>query len=133
MTEKSRETEFSMVIGEVLRYGVVISFAVIALGSILLFLENSTGYYTVGSAEQLFDRHNTFLIGLVPLIQGVVSLKPYAIIDLGLLILLATPIARVVISIFMFTEQKRYIFVAITVSVLAILLASTFILGPLLA
>jgi uncharacterized membrane protein len=125
--------DFNLIIGNVLRYGVVISFAIIALGSALLFLENSTGYYSLGTAEELFQRHNRFLIGFVPLIQGVIAAKPYAVIDLGLIVLLATPIARVLISIFLFAEEKRYVYVAITACVLAILLASTFILGPLLA
>jgi uncharacterized membrane protein len=125
--------DFNSIIGNVLRYGVVISFIVIVIGSLLLFSEGTTGYYALGSAESLFERHNKFLVGFVPLIQGVITGKPYAIIDLGLIILLATPIARVAISIFLFAEQKRYIFVAITVAVLFILLASTFIIGPMLA
>ena len=128
-----KKIDFNSIIGNVLRYGVVISSIVIATGSILLFGEMSTGYYPVGSASDLFDRHNKFLIGLAPLIQGVLSAKPYAIIDLGLIILLATPITRVLISIFLFAGEKRYIFVAITCTVLTILLVSTFILGPLLA
>ncbi len=128
-----KEVDFNTVIGMVLRYGVIASFTVIGVGSVLLFAEGQTGYYPLGSAEQLFERHNRFLIGLVPLIQGVISAKPYAIIDLGLLILLATPIARVFISIFLFLKERRYIFVLITITVLALLLFSMFVLGPLMS
>jgi uncharacterized membrane protein len=124
-------TDFKSAISFVLRYGVIASFIVVALGSTLLFLEGQTGYYQVGSAEQLFDSQNRFLIGLVPLIQGVASAKPYAVIDLGLGVLLATPVARVVISVFLFMEEKRYAFVAITATVLAILLLSMFVVAPL--
>lgn len=127
------ETDFNTVIGLVLRYGVIISFTVVSVGCILLFAEGQTGYYPLGSAEQLFERHNHFLIGLVPLLQGVVSAKPYAIIDLGLLILLATPVVRVFISIFLFLQEKRYIFVLITITVLALLLFSMFVVGPLVS
>ena len=126
-----KEVDFNAVIGLVLRYGVIVSFAVISVGSILLFVEGQTGYYPLGNAEQLFERHNLFLIGLVPLIQGIIAAKPYAIIDLGLLILLATPIARVFISIFLFLKERRYVFVLITVTVLALLLFSIFVVGPL--
>ena len=133
MIDQRNEPDFNSIIGNVLRYGVIISFILISTGSALLFLENNTGYYPIENAEQLFARQNRFLIGLVPLVQGVVAGKPYAIIDLGLLVLLATPIARVFISIFLFSFEKRYIFVAITVTVLAILLSSTFMLGPRLA
>lgn len=110
----------------------MISFAIIALGSVLLFAEGQTGYYALGSAEQLFERQNRFLIGFVPLLQGVAAAKPYAIIDLGLLVLLATPIARVFISIFLFFEERRYAFVLVTLVVLGLLLFSTFVLGPFL-
>jgi uncharacterized membrane protein len=125
--------DFKAAIGLVLRYGVIASFLVVALGSVLLFLEGQTGYYPMGSAEQLFDAQNRFLIGPVPLVQGVASAKPYAVIDLGLGVLLATPVARVVISIFLFTAEKRYAFVAITATVLAILLLSMFVVAPLIS
>jgi uncharacterized membrane protein len=126
-------TDFKSAIGLVLRYGVIASFIVVASGSVLLFLEGQTGYYPIGSAEQLFDSPNKFLIGLAPLIQGVASAKPYAVIDLGLAVLLATPVARVVISIFLFAAEKRYAFVAITATVLAILMLSMFVVAPLVS
>jgi len=127
------ETDFNTIVALLLRYGVVTSFVAICIGSILLFAESQTGYYALGSAEQLFERHNRFLIGLVPLVQGVAAAKPYAIVDLGLLILLATPIARVFVSIFLFAKERRYAFVLITITVLSLLLFSTFVLGPSLA
>jgi uncharacterized membrane protein len=124
---------FKVVIGIVLRYGVIASFAIVALGSAFLFLEGQTGYSRLGTAEDLFGAQNGFLIGLGPLVQGVASAKPYAIIDLGLVVLLATPVARVVISVFLFAEEKRYIFVAITATVLAILMLSMFVVAPLVS
>jgi uncharacterized membrane protein len=134
MVRGGGRTDFSAVIGLVLRYGVVVSFMVICLGSILLFSEGQTGYYPVGTeAGQLFGGHGRFLIGIVPMFQGVAAAKPYAIIDLGLLILFATPIARVFVSIFLFLDERRYVFVIITVAVLALLLFSTFVLGPVIA
>ncbi len=126
-------TDFKAVIGLVLRYGVIASFAIVALGSTLLFLEGRTGYNQLGTAEELFRAHNSFPIGPLPLVQGLASAKPYAIIELGLIVLLATPVARVVISIFLFAEEKRYIFVAITASVLAILVLSMFVVAPLVS
>jgi uncharacterized membrane protein len=128
--EEQREDTFSSLIGFVLRYGVITSFAIVTLGCVLLFAEGQTGYFTLTSAQQLVDAQNRFLIGLVPLARGVASLKPYAVIDLGLLVLLATPVARVVVSVPLFAEQKRYAFVAITATVLVILLLSMFVVAP---
>jgi uncharacterized membrane protein len=125
------ENDFNRIIGLVLRFGVTIAFAVIALGSGLLFVEDRTGYGSLGSTEQLYS--HPFVPGLNSLLQGVIAAKPFAIIDLGLIILFATPVARVAISIFLFFEEKRYIFVWITILVLSILLFSTFVIGPLLS
>ncbi|HZY94703.1 MAG TPA: DUF1634 domain-containing protein [Candidatus Bathyarchaeia archaeon] len=125
------EKDFNRTIGLVLRVGVTIAFAVIAIGSGLLFVEGQSGYGSPGSAEQLYN--NRFVLGLAPLFQGVFAAKPFAIIDFGLILLFATPLARVFISIFLFFEEKRYIFVWITIVVLSILLLSTFVIGPLLS
>lgn len=128
MEVDERETEFKSAIGLVLRYGVVLAFALVAVGSALLFFEGQTGYGPLGTAEQLFAARND-LTGLAPLVHGVGSAKPYAIIDLGLVVLLATPVARVVISTFLFLDERRYAFVAITLTVLAILLLSIFVVA----
>jgi len=127
------EAGFKAAIGLVLRYGVIASFALVALGSLLLFLEGQTGYRPMGTAEQLFDAQGGFPVGLSPLIQGVAAAKPAAIVDLGLVVLLATPVARVVISMFLFAEERRYAFVAITAAVLGILLLSMFVVAPLVS
>lgn len=125
--------DFKKAIGLVLRYGVVASFALVALGSVLMFLEGQTGYGRMGNAEQLFGARDTFLVGLAPLLRGIASAKPYAIIDLGLVVLLATSVARVVISILFFLGEKRYVFVAVTATVLAILMVSVFVVAPLIS
>jgi uncharacterized membrane protein len=131
MTEE--RLDFREVIGLVLRYGVFASFAAVALGSALLFLEGGTGYYSLGTAQQLVGAQNKFLLGFGPVLQGAAAAKPYAIIELGLILLLATPVARVTISIFLFAAEKRWIFVAITATVLAILAFSMFVVAPLVS
>jgi len=54
--------------------------------------------------------------------------EPLAIAQLGLLVLLATPIARVAVSVVAFALERDRIYTAITLAVLAILLASVFLL-----
>ncbi len=127
-----RKVDFNTVIGKVLRYGVITSFVVISVGSALLFAEGQTGYYPLVSAGQLIQR-STSLTGLAPLIRGIVSAKTYAIISLGLLILLATPVVRVFISIFLFMEEGRRAFVLITTIVFALLMFSIFVVAPLVS
>ena len=50
--------------------------------------------------------------------------EPDAVISLGLLLLIATPIMRVAASVLLFLAQRDYRYVAITLFVLAVLLIS---------
>ncbi len=55
-------------------------------------------------------------------------LEPLAIVQLGLLTLLATPVVRVAASVIAFASESDRLYTAITAIVLAILLASIFLL-----
>jgi uncharacterized membrane protein len=56
------------------------------------------------------------------------TLEPLAICQLGLLVLLATPVARVASSVVGFALERDRLYTAITLAVLAILLAGIFVL-----
>jgi uncharacterized membrane protein len=56
------------------------------------------------------------------------ALEPAAICQLGLLTLLATPVARVAASVIGFALERDRLYTAITLAVLAILLVSIFVL-----
>ena len=56
------------------------------------------------------------------------SLEPLAMSQLGLLVLLATPVARVATSVVGFALERDRLYTAITVAVLLILLTSIFLL-----
>ena len=58
------------------------------------------------------------------MIGGVLALDPRAVIQLGLLLLIATPIARVAFSLLAFIRQRDRTYVVITAIVLAVLLYS---------
>jgi len=127
------EMDFNRVVGLVLRWGVIASFALIGVGSILLFAEGQTGYYPLTTAVMQVHNSNAFLVGIGPLAQGLATAKPFAIIELGLLILFGTPVSRVFIAVFLFFEERRYTFVIITLAVLALLLFSMFVVGPIMS
>ncbi|MGD9634012.1 MAG: DUF1634 domain-containing protein, partial [Pirellulales bacterium] len=59
---------------------------------------------------------------------GAAAFRGQAIIVAGLLILIATPVVRVAISVLVFLEQRDYTFALITATVLTILIIS-FALG----
>ncbi len=100
-----------------LRLGVYLSAAVIAIGMILFFAAGSSGYQT--------DQFPT-TVGAVW--SGTIHLKPSAIISLGLLLLIATPVFRVASSVLLFVFEKDHLYTLITLFVLCILIIS-FMLG----
>jgi uncharacterized membrane protein len=58
------------------------------------------------------------------IIHGALDLSGQAIIQLGLLILIATPVARVAFSAVAFAIERDFLYVWITLFVLAVLLYS---------
>ena len=113
------------ILGIVLRSGVVLSGAIIAIGAALFVsnhsLDDTSSYlaYNPGLIP-----HGNFPVGLASIVSGLVSLDPFSIIALGFLVLLATPVARVVLSLLLFAAEKDRMFVYLTATVLAILLFS---------
>lgn len=110
--------DMEMFIGRMLRTGVVTaSFICIAGGLMYIFRDGgSVADYSqfTGSPEDLR--------GFTGIFQGLVRLEPLAVIQLGVVVLLATPILRVAFSIIAFLIEKDYLYVVITCIVLAIIL-----------
>jgi uncharacterized membrane protein len=108
------------IVGNLLRSGVLLAATVVLAGG-LLFLARE-GY----SHPQfhVFRGEPQSLRTVSGVLRGTFHGQPRAIIQLGLLLLLATPIARVAFSAFAFALQGDRLYVAITLLVLAILLSS---------
>ncbi len=121
------------IIGWILRIGVTASALLVVAGVILLFVEHSTGY--PGSLDDLstllhYGHTRTTLFPTSPgdVFSGLAQLKPFALIALGLVLLIATPVLRVAASVVIFLLERDYAYVFITLLVLVILLVS-FLLG----
>jgi uncharacterized membrane protein len=116
------DQRIEIIIGGLLRTGVLLSAAVVLTGGVLYLLHyghNVTNYTTFhGEPERLKS--------LTDIVHGAVELEPRAIIQLGLLLLIATPVARVAFSAIAFAIERDYMYVVITLIVLAILLYSLF-------
>jgi uncharacterized membrane protein len=56
--------------------------------------------------------------------KGVLALQPRSVIQFGLLLLIATPIARVAFSVVAFAVQRDRLYLGLTLVVLAVLLWS---------
>jgi uncharacterized membrane protein len=121
------------VIGWILRVGVTTSALLIAAGVVLLFFTGSTGYD--GSLSNLdgLVRYSQSAGDRFPtspgdVLNGLIGLHPYALIALGLLVLIATPVVRVAASVLLFWLERDIAYVCITLLVLLILIIS-FLLG----
>ncbi len=112
--------ETEIIIGNLLRGGVIVSAAVVSLGgAIYLFRHGLTPV-----DYRVFRRQPAELSGAAGIIKGALSGHGRGLIQLGLLFLIATPIARVAFSVFAFAKQKDRLYVVITLIVLAILFYS---------
>ena len=108
------------IIGILLRTGVTIAAIVVFAGAIPYFLHQSTTApnYATFHSEPSDLRHVSGIL------KSSAALDPAGIIQLGLLLLIATPVARVAFSVFAFAEERDWMYVAITLIVLALLVYS---------
>jgi uncharacterized membrane protein len=118
-----------VVLSQLLRVGVLLSALVILFGVALLFAtQPQTGYFRQGLAGLTAYPP---LEGGAPVDRTVGEVaaglrvgEPDAVISLGLLSLIATPIVRVAASVLLFLAQRDYRYVVITLFVLTVLLTS---------
>ncbi len=117
LTQGEERTTF--MIGWILRGGVIASAAITLLGLLPLLIPPGG----------LTDRRlETFPHTLSEVWMGLLGLHPQAIIALGLLLLIATPVVTVTASAIAFAIERDRRFVVIALLVLAILITS-FLLG----
>jgi uncharacterized membrane protein len=105
--------------GWVLRIGVILSVVVMLVGFLLSYFQN---HPTVK-----FMEHATFKWSTHKLVIGVLHGSGESIIELGLLLLVLTPVTRVAVSVFLFTfVDKDRFYALVTLGVLALTLISLF-------
>ncbi|MGC8625344.1 MAG: DUF1634 domain-containing protein [Phycisphaerae bacterium] len=103
--------------GWVLRIGVLLSVAVMILGLTISFI------HTPPTVKEM--RHVVFNTNPVQLYQGVIHGSGKSIIDLGLLLLVLTPISRVAVSMALFAVVEHdWFYTWITLGVLLLTLIS---------
>lgn len=119
---KVTDYDMQQLIGQVLRYGVLVSGIVAIIGGIWYLYQHGSGipHYTVFNGE---PAGYTSLTGIL---KGLGEGSAKEIIQLGVVILIATPILRIGFSLLAFVLEKDKLYVLITVIVLSIILFSMF-------
>jgi len=121
MTPKDwTDLRIEIIIGSLLRTGVILAASVVFLGGVLYLVRH--GHETISYTT--FQGEPEALKSIPAVLQGVASGSARAVIQLGLLLLIATPIARVAFAAIAFALERDYLYVVITLIVLAVLLYS---------
>ena len=120
-------------ISYVLRFGVVASVLLVSVGTILLFADNGSNGFSLSQIANVNAGINSAVITVPAIISGLSALQGIDFVLLGLMVLMATPVTRVFLSIFAFLSERNWIYVIITAIVFIDLMIAVFIVPSLLA
>ncbi len=116
-------------ISNVLRVGVLSSLTTILLGTVIAFAHHPEYITSPRELLHLSRPSDTGPHTLRAVLDGLLHLRGQAIVMLGLLMLIATPVVRVAVSTLLFLEEGDRAYVAITSTVFVLLVLSFFIGG----
>jgi uncharacterized membrane protein len=112
------DARLEVIIGRLLRAGVVLA-AVVSAVAVVLYIARGSGE---APDYRTFHGEPTRLRTVHGIVRGAAALRARALMQLGLLILVATPVARVALSVVGFALERDRLYVAVTLGVLALLL-----------
>ncbi len=119
MAEKSDQL-IDEIMGKLLRRGVILSAIFVLAGAALYLIRHPapvTNY-------RVFQGEPTELRSVTGIFHEALAFRGRGLIQLGLLILIATPIARVAFSLLAFLYERDWTYVMVTLTVLAVLIYS---------
>jgi uncharacterized membrane protein len=116
------DQDVEQVVGNLLRVGVMVAATLVLLGGIRYLMEHGNER----ADHRVFRGEPAALRSPVDIVKGAMAFDDFSLIQLGLLLLIATPVARVTFSVYAFARQRDVTYVIITLIVLAVLLYSLF-------
>lgn len=114
------DQELDITVAGMLRFGVSLAAAVVFAGGVLLLRHPWSAILDYTH----FQAGGPALRTLRGIVHGAIRLDPKSIIQLGLVLLIATPVARVVYCIVGFARQRDRFYVLVSSIVLAVLIYS---------
>lgn len=111
-------------IGNLLRIGVFVAAAVVLIGGVMFLAQHRSDHADYRS----FHAETNAFRSVTGVMKDAAALDSRGIIQLGLLLLIFTPIARVIFSAVGFAVERDYLYVALTLVVLGVLLYSLLML-----
>lgn len=118
--DSAADKNMELAIGRMLRFGVIVSGLAVLAGGIVY----------LAKAPSVMPSYSTFhpvspaLRSVTGVLLGVRRLDSRSLIQLGILLLIATPIVRVIYCVVGFARQRDRLYIGISTLVLAILIFS---------
>ena len=114
------ERRMESIIAVILQVGVALSALIVLTGGFFYLVRHGLAY----PDYRVFRGEPSDLRNLRGIVAEVAALRSRGIIQLGLIVLIATPVMRVVFSVFAFMQQRDRLYVLVTLIVLITLLIS---------
>jgi uncharacterized membrane protein len=119
------DQRIEVIIGTLLRTGVILAASVVLIGAAVYLVRH--GHETTDYRS--FHGEPERLKSVSEIVRGAFTFRGTAIIQLGLLLLVATPVARVLFSAIAFAIERDYMYAIITLIVVGVLAYSLFGMG----
>ena len=129
MNKLTTQHDVDTLIGKLLRVGVVVASIITVIGGIIYLFQHAgvvPVYKAIPGHHSAFSGAPAYLREFPTIISHVFQFDGAAIIQLGLIVLIATPVLRVVFSLFSFAIEKDKLYVLITTIVLIIIMINMF-------
>lgn len=118
VTSEGHDYRVEQIIGRLLQLGVLLAATVVLVGGIMLLVQ----YGSHVAAFQIFRGEAANLRSVGGIIRSALEGDARGIVQLGLLLLIATPVARVALTLCAFALQRDRLYVVTTLIVLSLLL-----------
>jgi uncharacterized membrane protein len=117
---KLTDEEVHQIIGNILRIAVIVAAVIVFIGGILYLIQNGSN----SPEYHVFKGEPKSLRTISGILKELLVLDGVGIVQIGLLLLIATPVVRVIFSVFAFALQRDSIYVVVTLIVLTVLIYS---------
>lgn len=124
-THQWSDQQMDITISVLLRVGVTLAAATTTLGGVLYLIHNGHDI----SEDHVFRGEPADLRQIFGVFYDTLALKGQGIIQLGILLMILTPVTRVAFSVFAFWQQRDRLYVVVTLIVLIILVHGLLTIG----
>jgi len=118
LVDDGHDYRVEQIIGRLLQLGVLLAAVVVLAGGVMLLIQ----YGSNVAAFQIFHGESAALKSVAAIVTSALRGDSRGIVQLGLLLLIATPVARVALTLGAFAIQRDRLYVLTTLIVLVLLL-----------